>query len=461
MNRPDIIDNRTEVGNDTSAHSVEMTNPERLSLPAEIRDEIIANALADLPNESCGLVAFSNEHPVKVFRGTNVLDSPTRFRMADAEVVRAIEEMDRHKWHMGAIYHSHPSSPAMPSDTDLDEANWPDALMLIVSLAGAEPDLKGYRINVAKKAVIDVEIDVLEPNPPCQNKVSLLNVVRRRVSGLFSLPSEGEVNPVASGAQATDEVIPNNRSVVGILGGMGPAATGDLYLKIIAATPADVDQDHIPVIIYSDPRVPDRTDALLHDGPDPVPWLVRGARQLGLLGVSFIVIPCNTAHAFLDQVEPQIDTPVLSMLDTAADAIAEGYPGVRRVGLLATTGTIRSGIYQNALKRRGIEVIVPDDELLEHCVMPAIRAVKANNYHESVRSRLVEAADYLESRGAHAVLAACTEIPVVLSADDINLPLIDATDELAKAVVREALDRDARSAVAPLAVTGGRKRYGS
>jgi aspartate racemase len=98
------------------------------------------------------------------------------------------------------------------------------------------------------------------------------------------------------------------------------------------------------------------------------------------------------------------------------------------------------------LRRRGLEAIVPDDERQEHCVMPAIRAVKANNRHESVTSRLVEAAESLEQRGAHLILAACTEIPLALGADDLHVPLVDATAELAKAAVREALDRDVRNA---------------
>ena len=461
MNRLDLIEHQANSVNEDAVRNVEAPAPERLLLPAEIQAAMIAHALEDLPNEACGLIAFADERPAKLFRGTNVLGSPTRYRMAEAEVVRAIEEMDRRKWRMGAIYHSHPSSSALPSDTDLDEAAWPDALMVIVSLAGVEPELRAYRIDTAARTTRAVEIDVLEPAAAAEPNSSMLAAARRWLGGFASTGRSRSVSPIASGAEGHDVGITNERSVVGILGGMGPAATGDLYLKIVAETPADVDQDHIPVVIYADPRVPDRTDALLHDGVDPVPWLVRGALQLEKLGVSFIVIPCNTAHAFLDRVEAEIDTPILSMLETAAEAISGGYPGVRRVGLLATTGTIRAGIYQETLKRRGIEVIVPDEELLEHCVMPAIRAVKANNYHESVRSRLVEAAEYLEQRGAHAVLAACTEIPVVLSNDDIRLPLIDATEELAKATVREALERDVRSASPPLAVTGGRKRYGS
>ena len=454
MKRPDNKENHANTAMTQAAPKGNSTT-ERLLFPIAIHDEIIHHTRDCLPNEACGLVAFDGDRAVKVFRGTNILDSPTRYRMADEEVIRAVDEIERRGWRLGAIYHSHPSSPAVPSDTDLDEANWPKSAMMIVSFAGEEVDMRAYRIDSSRGSSAELDVEIVEPSPEANTDESFFSVVRRYVAGLVPRTDDLAGNPITSGAEAIDSSEPRERTVVGILGGMGPAATGDLYLKIVAETPADSDQDHIPVVIYSDPRVPDRTDALLYGGEDPVPWLVRGASKLESMGADFIVIPCNTAHAFLDEVEPLIGVPVLSMLETAADAIAAGYPGVRRIGLLATTGTIRAGIYQDALSRRGLEVIVPTEELLEHCVMPAIRAVKANNRHTSVRSRLVEAADYLERRGAHAILAACTEIPVILTADDISLPLIDATEELAKASVREALERDARRASTPLAVAGG------
>ena len=427
--------------------------PDRLVLPAQFNDLILEHAQSGLPNEACGLVAFCDGKPVKVFRGTNALASPTRYRMEDDEVVRAIEEIDQRGWTLGAIYHSHPSSPAVPSETDLDEANWPAALMLIVSLARETPELRAYRIGDAPRGYVEVEVtveDAIESETPAE---SLKRYGRRILSRIGPATRLARPNPVTSGAES-NTVAREKRATIGILGGMGPAATGDLYLKIIEETPAASDQEHIPIVIYADPRVPDRSDALLHGGDDPSPWLVHGARQLEKLGATFLVIPCNTAHAFLELIESEIQIPVLSMLDVASSAIAEGYPGVRRVGLLATTGTIKSEIYQRTLARRGLDVVVPDDDLLEHCVMPAIRAVKANSRHESVRHRLLEAVDYLEQRGAHLILAACTEIPVVLTADDIGLPYLDATAELAKAAVRDALDRDARETSAVPLVAG-------
>jgi aspartate racemase len=425
---------------------------DRLLLPAEIRDQIIAHVTEGLPEEACGLLAFEGEHPVRLYPGTNVLASATRYRMKDVEVVRAIEDMDSHGWWLGAIYHSHPSSPAVPSDTDLDEANWPRAIMLIVSLAASEPELRAYRIIGDRRGFTEIEIVAVEEPGPEQTR-GLGESVRSFFRRLVPVPAVPMLRPIASGAASASDALPPARSVIGVLGGMGPAATGDLFLKIVSETPAEADQDHIPVVVYSDPRVPDRTEALLYGGEDPVPWLVRGARQLERMGASFIVIPCNTAHAFLNRVEPEIGIPVLSMIDATAESISAQFPNARRVGLLATTGTIRAGIYQEALRRRGFEAIVPDDERQEHCVMPAIRAVKASHRHESVTSRLVEAAESLEQRGAHLILAACTEIPLALAPGDLHVPLVDATAELAKAAVREALERDLRNAAVSAGVT--------
>ncbi len=427
---------------------------ENLVLPVDIRDAILDHVRDELPNEACGLIAFEGSSPVRLTPGTNILASPTRYRMNDIEVVVAIEEMDRRGWWLGAIYHSHPSSAPVPSDTDLAEANWPGALMMIVSLVHDEPELRAYRVSEDRTDYVEIPITLQAVGSRDRGRWRVAAAARRLMRRLMPEPDRFGSSPVTSGAEGIDSGVPEARAMIGVLGGMGPAATGDLFLKIVAETPAETDQDHIPVVIYSDPRVPDRTDALLHGGEDPVPWLISGARQLERMGATFVVIPCNTAHAFLDQVEPNVDIPILSILDTATGAIVDGYPAARRVGLLATNGTIASGIYQDALRRRGLEVIVPNEELQEHCVMPAIRAVKANNRHDSVRARLIEAADYLEQRGAHVILAACTEIPVMLSASDINVPLVDATAELAKGAVREALERDARHASPPPVVSG-------
>lgn len=228
------------------------------------------------------------------------------------------------------------------------------------------------------------------------------------------------------------------RPVVGILGGMGPAATADLYQKIIAATPATRDQEHLHVVVWADPTVPDRTDALLHGGPDPTPWLVRGAEGLAAMGASFIAVPCNTAHAFFPRIVRAVNIPLIHMMDETAAAIEVGYPMVERVGLLATSGTIVVGLYQEACARHHIEVAVPTDELQERCVMGAIQRVKAGDTGPEVTALLAEAATYLVSQRSELLITGCTELPLVFQSEDASVPVIDPTQALAEAVVRLA-----------------------
>lgn len=228
------------------------------------------------------------------------------------------------------------------------------------------------------------------------------------------------------------------RPIVGILGGMGPAATADLYAKIITATPATRDQDHLHVVIWADPTVPDRSTALLHGGEDPTPWLLRGARQLVAMGASFIAVPCNTAHAFFPAIERTIAAPFMHMMDETATAVELAHPSVARVGLLATTGTIASGLYQDWFARHHIEVAVPNDDLQERVVMAAIHRVKAGETGQETTNLLAEAAVYLVEHGAEALIAGCTELPLVFRDGDAAVLVIDPTRVLAEAIVRRA-----------------------
>ena len=228
------------------------------------------------------------------------------------------------------------------------------------------------------------------------------------------------------------------RPIVGILGGMGPAATADLYAKIIAATPATRDQDHLHIVIWADPTVPDRSTALLQGGEDPTPWLLRGATQLVAMGASFIAVPCNTAHAFFPAIERAITVPLIHMMDETATAVEIAHPAIERVGLLATTGTIASGLYQEWFAKHHIEVVVPNDDLQERVVMAAIHRVKAGKIGHEMTDLLTEVAAYLVDHGAEALIAGCTELPLVFRDGDASVPVIDPTRVLAEAVVRRA-----------------------
>jgi aspartate racemase len=218
---------------------------------------------------------------------------------------------------------------------------------------------------------------------------------------------------------------------------MGPAATADFYEKLIRATPAETDQEHLRVVMWADPTVPDRTAALLDGGADPTPFLVRGAEALKEAGADLIAVPCNTAHAFLPGIEAQVGVRIIHMIEETARHIAAMRPHVDRVALLATTGTVRAGLYQDWLSRTGKEVMLPDAGE-QAVIMRVIRDVKAGDTRAETRHRIAEVAEGIAKRGAQAVVAGCTEIPLVLHAEDVSVPVADPSQILAEAVVAQA-----------------------
>lgn len=229
----------------------------------------------------------------------------------------------------------------------------------------------------------------------------------------------------------------NRQKVVGVLGGMGPLATVDLYRKIIEETPATRDQDHLHVIIESNPAVPDRSTALLSGGEDPTPLLLSGALRLAAAGADFIIVPCNTAHAFLPRIGPQLTIPLISMIDETAKAVATELPG-SVVGILATAGTIWTRLYQDAFERQGLSSIVPDDAGQAR-VTAAIAGVKAGQTGDAQTALVQATAAELEARGAQSLIVACTELPLILTQQHVTVPLFDPTRILARAAVSNAL----------------------
>ncbi len=227
---------------------------------------------------------------------------------------------------------------------------------------------------------------------------------------------------------------------IGILGGMGPEATLDCFAKIIKNTPAKNDQDHLRVIIDSNPKVPDRTAAIVGEGKSPVPLLVAGCRCLQKAGAGFIIIPCVSAHFFIEEVRQQIKLPILSIFDVVAETLASDHPQLKTVGLMATTGTISSGLFQKRLAAEGIETIVPD-EIYQSKVMEAIYDIKKTQPARSrvqITADLIATAEDLISNGARGIVAGCTEIPLALKQEHLALPYFDALTILARAAVFEA-----------------------
>jgi len=231
--------------------------------------------------------------------------------------------------------------------------------------------------------------------------------------------------------------------VIGILGGMGPEATLDCFDKIIKNTPAAIDQDHLRVVIDSNPKVPDRTAAIIGDGESPVPVMVAGCRALQRAGADFIIIPCVSAHVFLSETQQQIELPILSIFDAVAEAIDRDHPQIKTVGLLATTGTVSGGLFQKRLLQDDIRTLVPK-ETMQSKIMSAIYDIKnarATRKRSEITADLTAAAASLISRrpeGARGIIAGCTEIPLALRQEHLAIPYFDAVTILARAAIRRA-----------------------
>ncbi len=217
------------------------------------------------------------------------------------------------------------------------------------------------------------------------------------------------------------------RKTLGILGGMGPEATAYFFELVIRLTAADEDQDHVPVVIRSDPRVPHRTKAILEGGPSPLPSLIEGARALRMAGADFAVMPCVTAHYFLPELAARVKLPFISLLDESLNFLRKEHPGVRKVGLIATTGTVRSGIVRDAFTPEEIDVLTPA-EADQSGVMEAIygpKGIKAGFMTGNSRRAVLGVARRLVRNGAQAIMAGCTEIPLALRADDLEVPFVE------------------------------------
>jgi aspartate racemase len=237
---------------------------------------------------------------------------------------------------------------------------------------------------------------------------------------------------------------------VGVIGGVGPAATVDFMRKVIQNTAAARDQDHIRLVVDHNPKIPDRTANLIGDGTDPTLALYSACKRLEANGVAAIAIPCNTAHAFVPRLQAKLAVPIVNMLNETVRHIREHHPGHRKVGLLATTGTVESRVYHAAADGAPFELIVPDAGHQE-LVMEAIygeRGVKAGHTEGACKEALLQALGHLVERGATVAILGCTELPLILPEDPAfdagagTVVLLDPTAILARRCVALAKEAE-------------------
>ena len=218
-----------------------------------------------------------------------------------------------------------------------------------------------------------------------------------------------------------------SEKVIGILGGMGPEATASFYRKIIRETKVTKDQDHFRTIIDSNPKIPDRTQAILYGGPSPVEEMVKTADNLKRAGATVAVMPCITAHYFYEAIEKEVTIPLHHVLKGLDKYIDETYPDVKKIGVLSTTATRNTGLFQTHLK--GKAIAYPNDFEQENSVMQAIygeNGIKRGNTGEHPKSLLVKVAERLiDEERCDLIIGGCTEVELVICEDDLSVPFVD------------------------------------
>lgn len=220
---------------------------------------------------------------------------------------------------------------------------------------------------------------------------------------------------------------------IGIIGGMGSLATCDLFKKIIDMTDAKSDQEHIHICIDCNTNIPDRTKAILGGGENPIPEMVRSGIRLQSMGADVLVMPCNTAHYFYDKITPFFDIPLLNMLKETVQEIKKRK--IKKIGLMATDGTIKSRVYNTALADAEIDLVIPSS-MKQMSVMDVIyNGIKASNRNINL-NEFYRAIDELFEKGAEILVLGCTELPVAFELFHIDRPAIDPTSVLAAAAIR-------------------------
>ena len=232
----------------------------------------------------------------------------------------------------------------------------------------------------------------------------------------------------------------NMARLLGVLGGMGPLATADFFRKLIEETPAQFDDEHVPVVIYSVPQMPNRDHAITRGTESPLPQMLAGMMALRKLEVGCVAIPCNTAHYWYDELQQRSGLPVVHIADAACRELEKRGAAHRCVGLLSTEATIAARIYEDRLAANGIECVLNPLTERQELVRFAIDSVKRGSLEEAGRA-VERAAKLLFERGAETVILGCTELPVALdSIRSSSAPrCIDATRALARECVAWSL----------------------
>ncbi|MDQ6595279.1 aspartate/glutamate racemase family protein [Bacillus salipaludis] len=216
---------------------------------------------------------------------------------------------------------------------------------------------------------------------------------------------------------------------LGVIGGMGPKATSVFFDKVVENTVADRDQDHIDIMILNHATLPDRTEAILNGRDDLfLDAVKKDFKLLEFAGVSHIAIPCNTSHYFYDQMQAMTEIPIIHMVDETLKVIYQKYGENAKVGLLATKGTISSGIYEKESSKYKMQMYVPS-EAVQKQTMDIIYSIKADKMIDPLElEEMIH--QLIFDEGCNCVVLACTELSCVRIGDEAAQYCVDALEVL-------------------------------
>lgn len=294
--------------------------------------------------------------------------------------------------------------------------------------------LEGVPLEAVYRACLSLQAQGATVILPGMTELSLVcaDLQRRGITVL-------DINEIYADFATLDQQPRRPPFKLGIVGGVGPAATVDFMAKVVANTPAGKDQDHIKMVVEQNPQIPDRTASLLRDETDPTMAMYATCKRLESAGANAIAIPCNTAHAFVERIQAHLRVPIVNMLSETVEWIGRTYGSGKAIGLLATSGTVQSQVYHQAARHAGLQVLTPGVDY-QAMVMDAIygpRGIKAGFTQGLCKEQLLLAAEHLCELGAGVLILGCTELPLVLEhceAFDINghrVALVDPTMILA------------------------------
>ena len=226
---------------------------------------------------------------------------------------------------------------------------------------------------------------------------------------------------------------------------MGPEATVDFMKRVIEATNAEDDSDHIRMIVDNNPQVPSRIKAIVEGtGESPASHLVEMAQSLVSHGADFLVMPCNTAHYYYNEISASVNVPVMNMINLTVEAIMKENPRNRMVGLLASDAVLKTKLYHKSFEAEDVKLIQPAPERQQN-LMKSIRQIKKGKYGKYEQEALQSASADLEKSGAEALIIGCTELSVIWNDSAGKTIAFDSSQVLAEATVKAAKHSDANA----------------